>query len=861
MRHQNAAWQRWCVIMTTLITFSTISESAKTTCDFESGFCGWKNLPHNDLDWRLMSGSTPSVGTGPTTDHTKGTSSGHYVYIETSKGSNAEAVLASSAVTNSNQMTCKLSMAYHMYGLHIGKLEVIAHSTYRNSSVWSRFGTQRNRWLTTTVDFGSITGSFEIYVRASHSSGYRGDIALDDLSLTNCPPGSPLSLPNSFPNTTCSFETNLCVWSNDVSNDVDWVMLQGSTSSPETGPTNDHTYRNGSGKYIYFEVTGAGFSSHAALVSPEYLKSGSACRMQFAYHFYGSSIGDMDVYFVANGDGKIHNLWSTRGNQGNVWRMRSVFIGPQTDFNIYFKGTHYSGYKGDMALDDISFFDCDPNFTQRPCTKNEFTCLQSKLCVKTDSMCDLHNDCYDNSDETYSSCRSAFQCDFEHSVCGFTNDKNNDSFDWILARGSTFSSQTRPGADHTTGNRNGRYVYINASPLRATGDTAILWSPLFNPSTAANCSVRFFAFMYGQHVRSLVVSQVIGSLWTQLGNITGEQGQDWKKFSLNVPLSGGKKFQLSFEGVHRNGYAGDIAIDDLTLSTSCPKPVWTMFINSSISELSTEYPTTSTPTTAKRFVDPCYPPASSIADGSVRLADGDTPNEGRVEIYHNRQWGTVCDDDWTSTNGRVVCKQLGYPNYRSRLYNRPGSGSIWMDNVRCSASELTLQHCSFRGWGYHNCDHSDDVGVICETASDGDVRLVNGHNANAGNVEIYHNGEWGGVCADGWDLNDANVVCRQLGYLRAITRSYYWQGCGRLWISNINCQSRYYSRLDDCTFSGWGVRSCNYSGYAKVSCDSWSLTTSTTREDIRSDADRRPLQQRRQQMLKYLLDNRHRHSR
>ena len=50
---------------------------------------------------------------------------------------------------------------------------------------------------------------------------------------------------------------------------------------------------------------------------------------------------------------------------------------------------------------------------------------------------------------------SAFQCDFEHSVCGFTNDKNNDSFDWILARGSTFSSQTRPGADHTTGNRNG----------------------------------------------------------------------------------------------------------------------------------------------------------------------------------------------------------------------------------------------------------------------------------------------------------------------------------------------------------------------------------------------------------------------
>ncbi|XP_062511756.1 MAM and LDL-receptor class A domain-containing protein 1-like [Corticium candelabrum] len=257
-------------------------------------------------------------------------------------------------------------MAYHMYGSQIGKLEVIAHTTYRNSSVWSRFGSQRNSWLTTTVDFGSITGSFEIYVRASHSYGSKGDIALDDLSLTNCPPGFPLLPPTSFPpqpfpNTKCSFETNLCAWSNDVSNDVDWVMRQGRTPSSQTGPTDDHTYQNRRGKYIYFEVTGASYSSHAVLVSPEYLKSGSACRLQFAYHFYGSNIGDMHVYFVTNGNGKIHNLWSTRGNQGNAWQMRSVFIGPQTDFKIYFNGTHYSGSKGDMALDDISFLGCDPN--------------------------------------------------------------------------------------------------------------------------------------------------------------------------------------------------------------------------------------------------------------------------------------------------------------------------------------------------------------------------------------------------------------------------------------------------------------------------------------------------------------------
>ncbi|XP_062511968.1 MAM and LDL-receptor class A domain-containing protein 1-like isoform X2 [Corticium candelabrum] len=619
MRHPNAAWQRWRVIVTTLITFSTISESAKTTCDFESGFCGWKNLPRNDLNWRLMSGSTPSVGTGPTTDHTKGTSLGRYVYIETSGKSNAQAVLASSAVTNSNQATCKLSMAYHMYGSEIGKLEVIAHTTYRNSSVWSRFGSQSNLWLTTTVDFGSITGSFEIYVRASHSSGFKGDVALDDLLLTNCPPGFPLHPPTlfppqPFPNTKCSFETNLCVWSNDVSNDVDWVMRQGRTPSSQTGPTDDHTYQNRSGKYIYFEVTSAGYSSHAALVSPKYLKSGSACRMQFAYHFYGINIGDMHVYFVTNKNRKIHNLLSTTGNQGNVWHMRSVFIGPQTDFKIYFNGTHYSGYQGDMALDDISFLGCDPN-----------------------------------------------------------------------------------------------------------------------PQT---------------------------------------------------------------------GYP------------------------------TTDAMTTSTPTAAKRFVSPCFPPASSIADGSVRLADGNTSNEGRVEIYHSRRWGTVCSDNWTSTNGRVIC-----------------SGSIWMDDVRCSAGDLRLQHCSFRGWGSHNCDHSDDVGVICESPIDGDVRLVNGYTANAGRVEIYHNGEWGSVCADFWSMNEANVVCKQLGYSCATALSSHGQGCGKIWMSNINCHSGWYSRLDDCSFSGWGIRSCNHSRYASVICDTlvpttdwwWWHTTSPPGKDDKSRRTATPI--------------------
>ena len=103
-------------------------------------------------------------------------------------------------------------------------------------------------------------------------------------------------------------------------------------------------------------------------------------------------------------------------------------------------------------------------------------------------------------------------------------------------------------------------------------------------------------------------------------------------------------------------------------------------------------------------------------EGEVRLVGGSGPHEGRVEVYHNGAWGTVCDDDWDLNDATVVCRQLGYGTAVGALRRAAfgeGNGRIWYDDVRCSGHEANLTQCSHRGLRVHNCRHRQVAGVIC----------------------------------------------------------------------------------------------------------------------------------------------------
>ena len=105
---------------------------------------------------------------------------------------------------------------------------------------------------------------------------------------------------------------------------------------------------------------------------------------------------------------------------------------------------------------------------------------------------------------------------------------------------------------------------------------------------------------------------------------------------------------------------------------------------------------------------------------TVRLINGPTEYEGRVEVHYNGEWGTVCDDEWDLKDAHVVCRQLGFgPAFKIRdkaFYGR-GSGLTWLDNLNCTGTELNIVNCTHNGWGKEDCRHSDDAGVECATSN------------------------------------------------------------------------------------------------------------------------------------------------
>lgn len=100
----------------------------------------------------------------------------------------------------------------------------------------------------------------------------------------------------------------------------------------------------------------------------------------------------------------------------------------------------------------------------------------------------------------------------------------------------------------------------------------------------------------------------------------------------------------------------------------------------------------------------------------IRLKNGTHRCSGRVELFHDGQWGTVCDDKWGMPEAAVVCREMNCGTaiaVKYKAFFGRGQDQIWLDDVECVGDEKSLADCPHRGLGESDCDHNEDAGLIC----------------------------------------------------------------------------------------------------------------------------------------------------
>ncbi|XP_052045744.1 T-cell differentiation antigen CD6 isoform X1 [Apodemus sylvaticus] len=223
----------------------------------------------------------------------------------------------------------------------------------------------------------------------------------------------------------------------------------------------------------------------------------------------------------------------------------------------------------------------------------------------------------------------------------------------------------------------------------------------------------------------------------------------------------------------------------------------------------------------------------------IRLVNGSSRCSGSVEVLLE-SWEPVCAAHWNWAATKAVCNALGCGDSGKVTYLMPPTSELpsgaSSGNTSSSGNTTWARAPTVRCSGAHwqLCKVEDQecggdrplVWVTC--AENQAVRLVDGGSRCAGRVEMLEHGEWGTVCDDTWDLEDAHVVCKQLkcGWaVKALAGLHFTPGQGPIHRDQVNCSGTE-TYLWDCPGRP-GDQYCGHKEDAGVVCSehqSWRLT-------------------------------------
>lgn len=300
---------------------------------------GWTFSNTGAFYWRANNGTTPSTLTGPSYDHTLGTTSGKYLYTEASSPAVAGEVsnLISPCIFIPASTNYQLSFWYHMYGVDITGLHVdIFHNGAWINDIYTINGPQQtsnnSSWNNATLSLASYAGNtVQIRFRVIRGASYDGDVAIDDITIgpppvpvtnftastTNTYVGIPISFADLTLNTPSSWS-----WSFSPST----ITYLNSTSATSQNP--QVTFNTG-GTYSVTLITSNSNGSDT-LTKTNYITVSSGYSLPFSENFQTSTPGT---------PGSLSNGWTTVVSGNYPWTVDtggtpSLYTGPLVDHTL-----------------------------------------------------------------------------------------------------------------------------------------------------------------------------------------------------------------------------------------------------------------------------------------------------------------------------------------------------------------------------------------------------------------------------------------------------------------------------------------------------------------------------------------------
>ncbi|XP_070545613.1 MAM and LDL-receptor class A domain-containing protein 1-like [Ptychodera flava] len=251
---------------------------------------------------------------------------------------------------------------------------------------------------------------------------------------------------------SCDFETGMCGLSNKEGNPVKWVRNQGSTPTPNTGPSTDHTKSNNQGYYAFVNAVLLGNGGKTTMFTEKISATIDSCLKSW-YYMYGQHCGFLTITVVDGKTGTSATIWKRWFDQGDGWILGQANIISKESYTIEFEVYHgiaINVFEGDVALDDITIVS--------------------------------------------GSCEEIGVCDFDLDMCSWTNDAGND-FDWSRQKAGDIT--VGPKKDHTLSSENGYFVYLALQSSTGSDRKSRLISQQFSSTDVNGRCLQFWYYTVG----------------------------------------------------------------------------------------------------------------------------------------------------------------------------------------------------------------------------------------------------------------------------------------------------------------------------------------------------------------------------